>query len=688
MPHAPLSRPRAALAVGLAAAVAVTLAPPAAGAAEPAAAPVPAAVSAGFDAAVGTGAPAAVAGHGGTPAGRHRPPHVAGRRTVPVYSYADAIRESVFVEAPIDSDGDGARDRIAVDIVRPREAAEAGVRVPVIMVASPYYQCCGRGNEGEKKVYGPDGTVTKFPLFYDNYFVPRGYAFAAVDLTGTSRSTGCMDVGGRAEVLGAKAAVDWLNGRARGFTAAGAPVWASWTTGKVGMIGKSWDGSVANGVAATGVRGLETIVPIGAISSWYDYQRYHGVLRSRDYPVYLHNFVNGRPAQACAALRERLRAESGEDTGDYNAYWRERDYRRSAHRVRASVFIAHGINDLNVSTNQFARWWEALAEEGVPRKLWLFQSGHEEPFDVRRGEWVDTLHRWFDYWLQGLRNGVTREPRVTIEASPGVWRDQRDWPARGTRDVALRLGAGDGTTGTLGTRRAPRGTVQSYTDQAQSENSLVTSPTTAKPGRLVYLSGPLEAPLHVSGRASVRLRIKVDKPTTQLSARLVDYGRATRINHFSSEGVRTLDTESCWGESTAADDACYRDTENVVATTDQFVLARGWLDAAHHRSLRFATPLQPDRWYTVTVPLMATEGVIAAGHVVGLVLGQSDPQFTAAVDADATVQVDLNASALVLPAAGRVAVPSVTVAPELPEAPRTFGQDGAQLHPLQVPAAG
>ena len=86
------------------------------------------------------------------------------------------------------------------------------------MDASPYYQCCGRGNESEKKVYAADGTVTKFPLYYDNYFVPRGYAFIAADLAGTSRSTGCEDVGGTEEVQGAKAVIDWLNGRAVGRT--------------------------------------------------------------------------------------------------------------------------------------------------------------------------------------------------------------------------------------------------------------------------------------------------------------------------------------------------------------------------------------------------------------------------------------------------------------------------------------
>ncbi|MFE2963143.1 CocE/NonD family hydrolase [Streptomyces sp. NPDC059340] len=44
---------------------------------------------------------------------------------------------------------------------------------------------------------------------------------------------------------------------------------ANWTDGATGMIGKSWDGSIANGVAATGVKGLRTIVPVSSISSWY-----------------------------------------------------------------------------------------------------------------------------------------------------------------------------------------------------------------------------------------------------------------------------------------------------------------------------------------------------------------------------------------------------------------------------------
>jgi len=80
-------------------------------------------------------------------------PHVQGTQTVPVYDYANAVRESVWVTTPLDNDGDGVRDKVVVDLIHPREAAQSGVKVPVIMDASPYYQCCGRGNESERKRY-------------------------------------------------------------------------------------------------------------------------------------------------------------------------------------------------------------------------------------------------------------------------------------------------------------------------------------------------------------------------------------------------------------------------------------------------------------------------------------------------------------------------------------------------------
>src|ERR1700755_3203079 len=90
-------------------------------------------------------------------------PHIRGNSTVPVYSYENAIRESVWVQTNLDNDADGVRDKVAVDIVRPRETAARRLRVPVVMEGSPYYSCCGRGNENELKEYDADGTIAKQP---------------------------------------------------------------------------------------------------------------------------------------------------------------------------------------------------------------------------------------------------------------------------------------------------------------------------------------------------------------------------------------------------------------------------------------------------------------------------------------------------------------------------------------------
>src|SRR5690606_21735827 len=297
-----------------------------------------------------------------------------------------------------------------------------------------------------------DGLNDRWPLFYDNYFVPRGYAVVLLDMIGTNNSTGCPVSGGLGDNISAVTAIDWLNGRRQGFDASGNEVVADWHNGKTGMIGKSYDGTLANAAAATGVEGLTTIVPISAISSWYDYSRSNGlVTRGNNYSGSLSNTVTNPNRRAhCAPVRAQLGQGVDDVTGDYNDFWAERDYVPHVDKVRASVFVVHGINDDNVRPDHFSKWWYALAAHNVPRKLWLTGTGHIDPFDFRRAEWVDTLHRWFDYWLHGIDNGIMNEPMVDIERLPDVWETHADWPLPDTRPthIWLRPGA-EGEPGEL-----------------------------------------------------------------------------------------------------------------------------------------------------------------------------------------------------------------------------------------------
>jgi X-Pro dipeptidyl-peptidase len=571
-----------------------------------------------------TGAPAA-----------ERPYRLENGRSAPVYSYRDAIRETVWVTAP-DFDGDGEPDRVAADIVRPAETDRAGVDVPVVMDASPYYLSLGRGNEGEFKSYAEDGTPEKLPLFYDNYFVPRGYAFVAVDMAGTARSTGCVDQGGVSDVGSVKAVVEWLNGNAEAVDAAGEPVTADWTNGRTGMIGKSYDGTLANGVAATGVEGLETIVPISAISSWYDYDRSQGLPFSWDYPTGLSRRVadNRTEPVDCTETLERMAAEDGDETGAYDEFWAERDHRQgpvtNVGNVTASVFVHHGLQDTNVKTRNFSRWWAQLGAQGVTRKMWLTRVGHVDPFDTDRSRWVRTLHRWFDSELMGIDNGILDEPAVDVEVRPEEWVTQQRWPARGRTVLTPRA------DGRMVDGRPRRGTASWVNDPNQSETTALSAG--AETRRLLFATGPLRRDTRVSGTASATLRLTTEVPTGQVGVMLVDYGLGERVL-ATGDGASTTQEESCHGSSTSYDDACYFTMRRTIGTTPLQVLGRGWarLDGAGVHDVKVT--MDPD------------DAIVEKGHRLGLVVVAAAPSRLRNVDTSPTSRytLDLAASSFSVP---------------------------------------
>jgi X-Pro dipeptidyl-peptidase len=587
---------------------------------------------------------------------------VSGGVTQPVFSYQDATREYVRVQSPVDADHDGKKDLIRVDIIRPKESGP-GFKVPVIMDESPYYDNLGRGNESERKQYDANGNPVKFPLFYDNYFVPRGYAVLNVDMDGTTKSDGCPTSGGLSDVLGGKAVIDWLNGRATAYDAQGNKVEATWSNGHAGMIGKSYDGTLANGVAATGVKGLDTIVPISAISSWYDYSRVNGTFWFKGEEDGLAETVDTHPSAGCAAVNAEMATGQDDVDGNYNAFWDERNYRTApdpdVSKVHASVFAVHGTNDLNVKPSQFSTWWAGLAARGVPRKVWLSQYGHVDPFDFRRDAWVATLHQWFDYWLWHVPNGIMNQPRADVETDPDVWVTQPDWPAPQAHTLDLRPQA-DGTLGAT-----PASGTAAFTDTKQDESTLVSNPTTAQPYRLAYATPPLTHDVRLSGTPTVSLKFKSDRTAADVGALLVDYGTDTRVNYLGpGSGVKTLTTEDCNGESTATDDACYKKVVTDTVTSDVNVVTRGFLDTQNRSSLSHPSPLTPGRTYTVKWPTLPQDYHFKPGHRLAVILFgvDGDVQFDEAATG-ANLSVDLAGSEVSLPVVISGASSSATVKP-------------------------
>jgi X-Pro dipeptidyl-peptidase len=580
--------------------------------------------------------------------------------TQPVFGYADAIRERLFIDSTFDSDRDGLRDIIAFDVIRPRATLD-GLKVPVIMDASPYYSTLCRGNESECKAdLDGDGLLEKWPLFYDNYFVPRGYAVILLDMVGTNNSTGCPTTNANEDNLSAKQAVNWLGGRATARNAAGQEVVADWHNGKSAMIGKSYDGSLAMATAVTGVKGLTTVVPISGPTEYYDYVRSNGVVtRGNSYVAFLANAVTNPERRAyCQPTRDRIAAEDGDEHGDYTAFWNERSYVKKVPDMTASVLLYHGLNDDNVRPDHFSKFWYALAENNIPRKLWLSQEGHVDPFDSRRAVWVSTLHRWFDFWLHGVANGIMDEPRVDIERSADVWETYADWPVPGKADTEVFLQPGAGGAGGLRLVPVERPATASFQDSpTQSQNAMILNPDVVQPNRLAFLSAPLTAPLHISGTPVVRLRVTADQADTNLGAILVDYGTAERVNHRASgEGIVTLETQDCWGESSPTDDGCYKQTQKRVATSDVELVTKGIQDALNRQSIRTAVPLVPGEAYNYSFPLLPEDYVFQPGHRIGVVVVGSYPQYSSQADQSrANLSVALKTSNIVLPVVGGTA---------------------------------
>ncbi|MFT2014474.1 Xaa-Pro dipeptidyl-peptidase [Streptomyces sp. 796.1] len=603
----------------------------------------------------------------------------------PSYSYADAVRESVWVDIGLDLDRDGRSDRVAADIVRPGEAARQGRKVPVIMDASPYYSCCGRGNESQKKTYDSTGTAVQFPMHYDNYFVPRGYAAVLVDLAGTNRSDGCVDIGGPSDIASAKAVVEWLNGAGTAYTSrtGSTKTAATWSTGATGMIGKSYDGTIANGVAATGVPGLKTIVPIGAISSWYDYYFAKGAPYFNGGPDGLARGVESAGSAArCGAVKDEL-VRGAPRTGDWTSLWTARNYVPDAGKVKASVFAVHGGQDLNVRMNHLGQWWDALSKAGVERKIWLTQAGHVDPFDIRRAEWVKTAHRWFDHYLLGIDNGIEREPMADIEREVDSWTTDATWPAAGTQVTTLRPRSG--TTpgvGELGTVQAAPGSTETFTDDPrQSEADWAAAVDQRTAAKVAFTTRPLARDLRVSGSAKVRVTATPSTRSAHLTAVLVDVGPDTIRNYTGAgEGITDLTTRSCWGESRTGDSACFLDTKADTRRVGYTVFSRGWADLGNHADDHTGRPLTPGQRYTITLDLAASDHVLKAGHRLALIVAGTDRGLITAPNSTPRLTVDL--------AGTSAEVPLVGGAPALVQRPTAARAPGAGTPLTSVPAPG
>ncbi|MEM1096018.1 MAG: Xaa-Pro dipeptidyl-peptidase [Bacteroidota bacterium] len=561
---------------------------------------------------------------------------------VPAFADDDVwIREEVFVETEFDSDGDGTLDRVHAAIVRQAQTSSEGLQVPVIYGSSPYYAGVAGGglehfwrvehNLGEEppeRTHPPQFKPRLRPGISNAFvstWVPRGFAVVHSSSPGTGLSQGCPTVGGINESLAPKAVIDWLNGRAKAYTAAegGDEVVADWSTGKVGMTGTSYNGTLPLAAATTGVEGLEAIIPVAPNTSYYHYYRSNGLVRSpggylgEDIDVlydYIHSQESDRRDYCDTTVRDGEMA-AGQDrlTGDYNDFWAGRDYLNVIDNVQAATLMAHAFNDWNVMPLHSWRIAEALKARDVPVQLYYHQGGHGGQPPLER------MNRWFTRYLYGVENGVEDDPKSWIVREGDDRQDPTpypDYPHPDAQDVTLHL-SGDGrTVGALSmAMMADQGTATLTDDVSQSGGALAKA--ASSPHRLLFATPELTTPLHLSGTAQITIRLAADKPAANLSVWLVSLP---------------------WTE----------DDEGDIGS----VITRGWADPQNHASLTESAPLVPGEFYELTFDLEPDDQIIAAGEQIGLMVFSSDREFTLWPEAGTQLTVDLDATSITLPVVG------------------------------------
>jgi X-Pro dipeptidyl-peptidase len=526
-----------------------------------------------------------------------------------------------------DLDRDGKDDVISLDIVRPRISG----RVPVIMEESPYYDGSGRGSLSQVKVRNAAGLVVGMPLFYDNYFVPRGYAFAAMDAPGQGRSTGCGDFYGPDDRAAVGAVLDWLSGSRPATSDAGKPVSASWSSGRVGMIGKSADGADALSAAATGHPALKTVVSIEGLVDVFPLNA-----TARAEPFTFLPQVDGTQRgfnPACAPFDAALTTQENVGGVVYNQYFRDRNVLESVPRWRAATFIVTGLRDLVAPADQSLKLWESLGGSKIPRKLWLTQGGHADPFDLRRAQWVHALHAWFDRYLLELPTGIDAAAPVTVQNADLSWRDQSSWPTSAAprlfRFNADGLQPGVPTSfasQALSTITAPAAlSVDRADDLTDPFYQPVGTPSGPRQ-RFLLLTSPLTAPLRLSGRPQVTLPVQVVGSRAQVEAIVVDYGPGNRVATTDDLDGNLVPAggQDCWGQSAGRDSACYPKLTLPIRASSWGVVSSGILDLGLTPNRTARTEITQRTWLTAALPMTPMDLQIPAGHRIGLLLTTGD----------------------------------------------------------------
>ena len=606
--------------------------------------------------------------------------HYFNGKSLATFTSHDAIREVVYVESRVDTDKDGLPDLVKVSIIRPRYEG----KIPAVMTASPYHQ--GTNDKAsDKALYNmnvdlevkephtiqleePQLTVvepvgqaeeveeaeellTHINSSYtlNDYLLPRGYANLYVSGVGTKDSQGLMTNGNYQQIEAYKNVIDWLNGRCRSFTdhTRKRQVKADWSNGKVATTGISYLGTMSNGLATTGVDGLEVIIAEAGISSWYNYYRENGLVTSPGgYPgedfdslaelTYSRNLLGGDYLHHNAAHQADLdMVKKGLDraSGDYNQFWHDRNYLLNANRVKAEVVFTHGSQDWNVKPLHVFNMFQALPAN-IKKHLFYHNGAHVYLNNWQSIDFRESMNAHLSKKLLGYASSYEL-PTVIWQDNTGEqsWTSLDDFGNQTSQRTFL-LGDGEKVI-------QNRYETKDYERYGKAYPTFLSDLYQDK-AQQVTIDLPIEEDLHLNGKARLHLRLHSSTNKGLLSAQLLELGSKKYLQPYPAVlSVRTLDN----GRYHMLDNL----TELPFKEAGQRVISKGYLNLQNRHDLLEVEAVTPGEWMEFDFDLQPTIYKLEKGATLRLVLYTTDFEITVRDQTDYQLTIDLAQSSLHLP---------------------------------------
>ncbi|MFH2129591.1 MAG: CocE/NonD family hydrolase [bacterium] len=380
----------------------------------------------------------------------------------------------------------------------------------------------------------------------------HGYGVVIVEQRGTGASEGSMIPIFRYQAEDANEILDWIAAQ-------------PWSNGKIGMFGKSSLAMAQYAAASTGNPHLKAIFPVSSSLDMYGAVWFPGGILNRAFAdmfslstgllekmaVPVDSDRDGTTLQKILRRRsEHFSLDKGPDAGIKNAPLRDSD---SSHPRGKKIWQDLGIYTLMEQVNQSGiaiynetGWFDIFTRDGTllhnnltgNPKLLIRPLSH---FSLgKKGDDLDTdaeAHRWFDYWLKGIQNGIMDEPPIHyyVMGAPAEksWQTATRWPLPNEQRFRFYFAAGPApgnrpTGGGRLTHEQPRASTgfdtyridySTTTGKSSRWRSIIQEvnyPDMSENDRksMAYTTDPLETDLEVTGHPVVYL--DVSTPVTDM----------------------------------------------------------------------------------------------------------------------------------------------------------------------------